>query len=77
MKCMDTSCFILLVTDIVKFPLVHVHVLDVHELRETVTRLDAGPERGVVHDHRLSRTLHFRPDPRIHSLPAAARDHKS
>lgn len=64
------SSVILLVTDIVEAPLVHVHVLDVRELRDAVSRIRAVPERCVVNYHSLCRTLHLCPFSRIHRVPS-------
>lgn len=63
---------ILLVTDIVEAPLLHVHVLDVRELRDAVARMRAVPERCVVHDHCLCGILHLCPVPSFHGVPSAS-----
>lgn len=62
---------ILLVTDIVEAPLLHVHVLDVRELRDAVARMRAVPERCVVNDHCLCGILHLCPVPSFHGVPSA------
>ncbi len=66
---------ILLVTDIVEAPLLHVHALDVRELRDAVARTRAVPERCVVNDHCLCGVLHLCPVPSFHGVPSATTHH--